>query len=92
MEEWGAVYNTTTEEFGLHPCNTSGNYSDTGLSPARYLVRLFICTTGDLTFPAHQAFLSSMTLQLTLALTHTERLAEGWELVATEEGKGEEVR
>jgi len=39
VEDWGAVYNTTTNEFGLQPCNNTGNYSDSGLTPARYLVR-----------------------------------------------------
>ena len=38
MDEWGAVYNATTSEFGLSPCNTTGNYSTTGLPPAAYLV------------------------------------------------------
>ena len=38
MDEWGTVYNTTTSGFGLSPCNTTGNYSMTGLTSAKYLV------------------------------------------------------
>ncbi len=38
IQDWGSVYDAASGRFGLHPCNVSGNYSTTGLSPAAYLV------------------------------------------------------
>lgn len=37
-EDWGAIFNATTGQFGLHPCNTTGTYQKTAKTPAAYLV------------------------------------------------------
>lgn len=42
VEDWGSVYNSTKNTFGLHPCNTTGTYLETGVTPAAYLVSLII--------------------------------------------------
>lgn len=47
MEDWGAAYNTTTSQFGLHPCNNTGRVANTNSSAAQYLVRRQDRVFGD---------------------------------------------
>ena len=39
VEDWG-VYDAASGQYGLHPCNVTGNSTTTGLTPAAYLASL----------------------------------------------------
>ena len=39
VEDWLPAYDSSTGLWGLNPCNTTGNFNSTGLSPSQVLVR-----------------------------------------------------